>query len=61
MYGAGAGGHICIGYVPQRSQVDWNFPVTVADVVLMGRVAVSGSFANPGGTTTGWWPRALRR
>ncbi len=48
VYGAGAGGHICIGYVPQRSQVDWNFPVTVADVVLMGRVARMGLFRHPG-------------
>ncbi|MGQ9490473.1 MAG: metal ABC transporter ATP-binding protein [Anaerolineae bacterium] len=48
VYGAGAGGHICIGYVPQRSQVDWNFPVTVADVVLMGRIARIGLFRYPG-------------
>ncbi len=41
-YGYGAGGHICIGYVPQRSNVDWAFPVTVADVVMMGRVAKVG-------------------
>lgn len=27
----------CIGYVPQRESVDWDFPVTVMDVVLMGR------------------------
>jgi len=26
-----------IGYVPQRESVDWDFPVTVMDVVLMGR------------------------
>ena len=26
-----------IAYVPQRGQIDWNFPVTVWDVVLMGR------------------------
>lgn len=26
-----------IAYVPQSEAVDWNFPVTVADVVLMGR------------------------
>jgi len=32
------GGHTCIAYVPQRSQVDWSFPVTVADVVMMGRI-----------------------
>ncbi|HCY58497.1 MAG TPA: manganese ABC transporter ATP-binding protein, partial [Opitutae bacterium] len=28
-----------IGYVPQRESVDWDFPVTVMDVVLMGRYA----------------------
>lgn len=27
-----------IGYVPQLETVDWNFPVTVEQVVLMGRV-----------------------
>jgi manganese/iron transport system ATP-binding protein len=48
VYGAVAGGHICIGYVPQRSQIDWNFPVTVADVVLMGRVARIGLFRQAG-------------
>jgi manganese/iron transport system ATP-binding protein len=42
IYGEGPSGHICIGYVPQRSQVDWNFPVTVADVVMMGRVGKLG-------------------
>lgn len=26
-----------IAYVPQRSTIDWDFPVTVFDVVLMGR------------------------
>ena len=26
-----------IAYMPQREHVDWTFPVTVADVVLMGR------------------------
>jgi len=47
VYGAVAGIHICIGYVPQRSQVDWNFPVTVTDVVMMGRVARMGLFRHP--------------
>jgi ABC-type Mn2+/Zn2+ transport system ATPase subunit len=27
----------CVAYVPQRSEVDWRFPVTVLDVVMMGR------------------------
>ena len=31
-----------IGYVPQLETVDWNFPVTVEQVVLMGRVRRSG-------------------
>jgi len=34
--------HSCIAYIPQRSQVDWNFPVSVADVVMMGRSAKLG-------------------
>jgi len=31
-----------IGYVTQRSAVDWNFPVTVYDVVMMGRIGRIG-------------------
>lgn len=30
-----------IGYVPQLETVDWNFPVTVEEVVLMGQAATS--------------------
>ncbi len=37
-----------IGYVPQREAVDWNFPVTVMDVVLMGRVKEIGWLRRPG-------------
>lgn len=48
VYGYGAGGHICIGYVPQRSNVDWHFPVSVADVVMMGRVAKIGLLRQAG-------------
>ena len=36
--------HACIAYLVQRSTVDWNFPVTVRDVVLMGRVREMGLF-----------------
>jgi len=42
------GEHICIAYVPQRSAVDWTFPVTVADVVMMGRVGRIGVLRRPG-------------
>jgi manganese/iron transport system ATP-binding protein len=31
-----------IGYVTQRSAVDWSFPVTVHDVVMMGRIGKMG-------------------
>ncbi len=48
IYGEGPDGHICIGYVPQHSQVDRNFPVTVADVVMMGRVGKLGLLHWPG-------------
>ena len=36
--------HTCIAYVPQRSQIDWSFPATVEDVVMMGRVGRMGLF-----------------
>lgn len=47
VYGSAPDGHICIAYVPQRSQVDWNFPVSVADVVMMGRIGRLGLFHQP--------------
>jgi len=33
-----------IGYVPQRESVDWDFPVSVLDVVAMGRYGRIGWF-----------------
>ena len=61
IYGASPGGHVCIAYVPQRSQVDWTFPVTVADVVMMGRIRTLGLFRWP--TAVDWRTvdEALRR
>jgi manganese/iron transport system ATP-binding protein len=47
--GCGPGGHICIAYIPQRSQVDWSFPVSVTDVVMMGRVGKLGLLRWPNG------------
>lgn len=41
---------ICIAYVPQRTQVDWQFPANVADVVMMGRVGKIGFFHRPSHT-----------
>jgi manganese/zinc/iron transport system ATP- binding protein len=37
-----------VGYVPQRESVDWDFPVSVMDVVLMGRYARVGLLRRPG-------------
>ncbi|MDI9641798.1 metal ABC transporter ATP-binding protein [Geitlerinema splendidum] len=33
-----------VAYVPQRSQIDWRYPATVWDVVMMGRVPKTGWF-----------------
>jgi manganese/zinc/iron transport system ATP- binding protein len=34
-----------IAYIPQRSSIDWDFPLTVYDVVRMGRYARKNLFA----------------
>jgi manganese/iron transport system ATP-binding protein len=47
IFGTTPRGHVCIAYIPQRSQVDWNFPVNVADVVMMGRIAKLGPLGWP--------------
>ncbi|MFN7139063.1 MAG: metal ABC transporter ATP-binding protein [Limisphaerales bacterium] len=36
-----------VGYVPQRESVDWDFPVSVMDVVLMGRYGRLGLLKRP--------------
>jgi len=37
-----------IAYVPQRGSVDWDFPTSVLDVVLMGRYGFLGWIRRPG-------------
>jgi len=39
--------HLCTAYVPQSRQVDWSFPVCVADVVMMGRTGLLGLLKPP--------------
>ncbi|MDE2949566.1 MAG: metal ABC transporter ATP-binding protein [Chloroflexota bacterium] len=39
--------HIHVGYVPQQSAIDWSFPASVFDVVLMGRCRHIGWFRLP--------------
>ena len=36
-----------IAYIPQTSEVNWDFPTTVMDVVLMGRYVHLGWFRHP--------------
>jgi manganese/iron transport system ATP-binding protein len=54
IYGSGPRGHICVGYVPQRNRIDWRFPVSVRDVVMMGRIGRMGLFRRP---SRGDWRR----
>jgi manganese/iron transport system ATP-binding protein len=38
IHGLPLGHHLdCLAYVPQRDEINWRFPATVKDVVLMGR------------------------
>ncbi|MBL7056058.1 metal ABC transporter ATP-binding protein [Candidatus Woesearchaeota archaeon] len=37
-----------VAYVPQRGTVDWDFPTTALDVVMMGRYGKLGWFRRPG-------------
>ncbi|GBD09043.1 High-affinity zinc uptake system ATP-binding protein ZnuC [Candidatus Thermoflexus japonica] len=61
IYGRGPGGHLCIAYIPQRNQVDWNFPLTVADVVMMGRIGKMGLLRHPGPRDWAMVRRALEQ
>ena len=36
-----------VAYVPQRSQIDWDYPVTVWNVAMMGRTVQTGLFRRP--------------
>lgn len=48
IHGEALGAHKdCVAYIPQREAVDWRFPVTVEDVVMMGRYGQSGWFSRP--------------
>jgi len=49
-----------IGYVPQRESVDWDFPVSVLDVALMGTYGSLGWFRRPGTAERAWAMECLR-
>ena len=48
IYGHRPSRHVCVAYVPQRSEIDWRFPVTVFDVAMMGRSGQLGLLRRPG-------------
>jgi zinc/manganese transport system ATP-binding protein/zinc transport system ATP-binding protein len=50
-----------VGYVPQLETVDWNFPVTVEEVVLMGRTMRSGIWPWPNREARAQMHRVLDR
>lgn len=50
-----------IGYVPQRESVDWDFPVSVFDVVLMGRYGRLNPFRRPGAADKAFVRECLER
>ncbi len=37
-----------IAYVPQRSQIDWDYPITAWNVVMMAHTATAGWLRSPG-------------
>jgi manganese/iron transport system ATP-binding protein len=50
-----------VAYVPQRSQIDWTYPATVWDVVMMGRVQKTGWFRRFSGVSRRIAAEALER
>lgn len=36
-----------VAYVPQRAQIDWDYPITVQNVVMMARTRHTGWFRSP--------------
>ncbi|ATF12037.1 metal ABC transporter ATP-binding protein [Brevibacillus sp. HB1.2] len=50
-----------IAYVPQRSMIDWTFPITVMDTVLIGTYPSVGLFKFPKKKEKVWALECLRR
>jgi manganese/zinc/iron transport system ATP- binding protein len=50
-----------VGYVPQRGSVDWDFPTSVLDVVIMGRYGAIGWIRRPGRVDRELAMEALRK
>jgi ABC-type Mn2+/Zn2+ transport system ATPase subunit len=37
----------CVAYVPQKEEIDWLFPITVLEVIMMGRFGKISKFKRP--------------
>lgn len=53
--------HHRTAYLPQRSDVDWHFPITVSDLVMTGRYVHLGWFRRPRATDRQLVMASLRR
>ena len=50
-----------VAYVPQRSDIDWDFPITVLDVVLIGTYPSLGMMKRPKKEHRDWAFECLKR
>ncbi len=50
-----------VGYVPQSEEIDWGFPLSVRDVVMMGRYGRQGAFRHIRGVDREQVEEALAR
>jgi ABC-type Mn2+/Zn2+ transport system ATPase subunit len=50
-----------VAYVPQRSNIDWDFPITVLDTVLLGTYPNLGLFKRPKKAEREWALQCLQR
>jgi ABC-type Mn2+/Zn2+ transport system ATPase subunit len=50
-----------VAYVPQRSQIDWDFPISVLDTVLLGTYPKLGLFKRPKREDKQWAIECLQR
>lgn len=50
-----------VAYVPQRTQIDWDYPITVYNVVMMARIHQTGWFRSPSSRSKRMVQAALER
>jgi manganese/iron transport system ATP-binding protein len=50
-----------VAYVPQRTQIDWDYPITVYNVVMMARIHHTGWFRSPSSRSKRMVQAALER